>query len=240
MAHADRKWKMKERPILFSGPMVCAINDGRKTQTRRVVKPQPWHDPLHRSVDAPARHGDDWTWWAGTYTQSIYHSTPCPYGKPGDRLWVRETCRAHELTDAEAENDTYGVIERLGLETPPYGLDGVVYTADNAFREIRNTIAAGEAWAVLHGYGKKRGATVPAIHMPRWASRITLEITGVRVERLQDISDDNIVEEGVELKGLYLTTALRRCEWRRLWESINGPDSWQANPWVWVVEFKRI
>lgn len=222
---------MKEKPILFSSPMVKAILDGRKTVTRRVVKPQPhgrWNH-LHGLTFCTGEH-ERAQGCSGDITLT------CHYGQPGDRLWVRETCRAHELTDAEAENDTYGVIERLGLETPPYGLDGVVYTADNAFREIRNTIAAGEAWAVLHGYGKKRGATVPAIHMPRWASRITLEITGVRVERLLDISPLDAMAEGIT----HSTLNDPRIEFQRFWQSINGPESWQSNPWVWVVEFKRV
>jgi hypothetical protein len=180
----------------------------------------------------------------------------CPYGWPGDRLWVRETCRAHELTDDEARNDTYKVTETMGLEEPLFGLDGVIYAADGAFRKIENSVEAAEKWGDLHNYRGKKGATVPGIHMPRWASRITLEITAVRVERLQDISEADAKTEGIVYEvrdpGLgkggrpgwrwadneYAGTAVHGYE--LLWEQINGPGSWAANPFVWCVSFKRI
>lgn len=166
----------------------------------------------------------------------------CPYGQPGDRLWVRETSRAHELTDKEAEADTFGVIERLGLEVPPCGLDGVVYAADNAFREIENSREASERWMKMNAYRGMQGATVPAIHMPRWASRITLEVTGVRVERLQDISEADARAEGCDAYLAEESPAIdqARMDYANLWESINGPGSWDLNPWVWVVGFKRV
>lgn len=136
---------------------------------------------------------------------------------PGDRLWVRETCVAHELPD---------------------GLDGVLYLADQAFREIDNTEAAADAWVKLNHYGGRgRGHVVPAIHMPRWASRITLEITGARVERLQDISEADVQAEGCT--GSPLGQAADAMLYPKLWDSINGPGAWERNPWVWVVEFRR-
>jgi hypothetical protein len=222
---------MTERPILFSAPMVRAILDGTKTQTRRVAT------------------GAALDWLSGpSGFNAEFVALPenglCPYGQPGDRLWVRETSRAHELTDKEAEADTFGVIERLGLEVPPCGLDGVVYAADNAFREIENSREASERWMKMNAYRGMQGATVPAIHMPRWASRITLEVTGVRVERLQDISEADAMAEGVHYSLLEKIQA-GQDRWARhahknLWESIHGPGSWDLNPWVWVVEFKGV
>ena len=245
---------MTERPILFSAPMVRAILDGTKTQTRRVAT------------------GAALDWLSGpSGFNAEFVALPenglCPYGQPGDRLWVRETSRAHELTDKEAEADTFGVIERLGLEVPPCGLDGVVYAADNAFREIENSREASERWMKMNAYRGMQGATVPAIHMPRWASRITLEVTGVRVERLQDTSEADALAEGISrlappapphewsglnrftLNGMGSGFCAGSVSWNsptaealylRLWEDINGPGSWEANPWVWVVEFKWV
>lgn len=220
---------MKERPILFSVPMVRALLAGIKTQTRRICKLD-----VRASMPEP-----EW--------QSLLRC--CPYGQPGDRLWVRETCRAHELTDDEASSDTFGVMERLGLEVPPYGLDGVIYEADGAFQEIENTREAADRWADLRQYGGRSGAKVPAIHMPRWASRITLEITAVRVERLQDISETDAQAEGakecdpVSGREVLLAMPSQRgsfvMHYRHIWDEINGPGSWAANPWVWVVEMER-
>lgn len=221
---------MKERPILFSAPMVRAILAGTKTQTRRVVKAKhlPW---LDNSVL--------------NFLDGKWNQRPLPYGRPGDRLWVRETSRAHEITTKEAEADTFGLIDRMGLEVVPCGLDGVVYAADNAFREIDNSREASERWMKMRAYRGARGATVPGIHMPRWASRITLEVTGVRVERLQDISIADAIAEGVNVHpdhhGKPRTSIYSPVKaYLDLWESINGPGSWDANPWVWVVEFKRV
>jgi len=243
---------MNERPIIFSAPMVRAILEGRKAMTRRIIKPQaadvwPADGKEMSSANGLSRYyTKDVT--ASITDGALYYGCPgyaiggwcCPYGQPGDQLWVRETCRAHELTDEEAEKDTCGVMERLGMDYQLYGLDGVIYHADNTFREIENTQQASELWAKLYAYHGKRGATVPPIHMPRWASRILLEITNVRVERLQDISRKDAIAEGCEERnedGAWLGPEVAFC---RLWESINGPDSWEANPWVWVVEFKRI
>lgn len=221
---------MKERPILFSAPMVRAILAGTKSQTRRIVKPQPasdYTDVFQPDFEAPrpvafwARAGEPLT---GDF------SAACPYGQPGDRLWVRETCRSEERCDDL--------------------LDGVRYLADNAWTPIDNNKAAADGWVTLYHYRGQRGATVPPIHMPRWASRITLEITGVRVERVQEISEADAKAEGVKASDASIVT--RDGEWRRdlsntargayccLWESINGAGSWEANPFVWVVTFRRI
>ena len=201
----------KERPILFSGPMVRAILDGRKTQTRRIVK----FVQFDRS-DTP---GYDWHFRGtakGTKRSSLWQDmrheqilSMCPYGKPGDRLWVREThCK--------------------------YG-SGYIYRAEY-----------GTHTPISDGIG---GPWKPSIHMPRVASRITVEITSVRVERLQDITEADAMTEGVEriylspreINGMQVhpLTSSYFAAFMELWRSINGPESWAANPWVWVVEFRR-
>ena len=202
---------MTERPIIFSAPMVRAILDGRKTQTRRVLKPQP--------VQA-----------AGPFSDVLIGGDRHPY-RVGDTLWVREACRAEELPD---------------------GRDGVRYEADQAWREIEPTREAADEWLTLLHYGKRRGVRVPSIHMPRWASRITLRVTGVRVERLHDISEQDAIAEGVlvgQLPGCFHSGIGRLdVEWRstathafeHLWESINGPGAWDANPWVAAISFERL
>lgn len=175
---------MKERPILFSAPMVRALLDGRKTQTRRVVKPQ----PTATREEAIRTYGK-----GGTFIlEAGFFGVRCPYGQLGDRLWVRETWGAC-------------------AGSPVYRAD------DNA------TCPDGGRWK-------------PSIHMPRWASRITLEVTGVRVERLQDISEEDAIAEGVpEQRG-------DPWAFQCLWDSINGARercSWAANPWVWAITFSR-
>lgn len=240
---------MKERPILFSAPMVRAILAGTKTQTRRAIK-------THRRDDSFVCVDHGAGWWpyrsedgeSEVMSDSCEYPYTCPYGVPGDRLWVRETCRAHELTDKEAEADTFGVMERKGLECPLYGLDGVIYKADGAFREIGNTREASDLWAELNAYRGKSGATVPPIHMPRWASRITLEITDVRVERLQEISQADAIAEGAppshptidNVSRQYGHEDFSRSWYAQLWDQINGAGSWDANPWVWALSFRRL
>jgi hypothetical protein len=237
----------KARPILFSAPMVRALLDGRKTQTRRVVKPQPAHCVVPCGYTPTGwAAGDD---GGGCTCRPVR----CPYGAPGDLLWVRETCRAHELTTAEAEDQTdpFGLWKRQGLEEPPYGLDGVIYRADGTFREIENSPAASDAWSALNAYRGRRGATVPPIHMPRWASRLTLRITDVRVERLQEISEEDARWESIGLRTaddfdgdrMAMTNACarsRRGGFAMLWDHINGAGAWEVNPWVWAVSFEVI
>ncbi len=201
---------MKERPILFSAPMVRALLAGTKTQTRRALKPQPSEFvggpgvTLRDGSPAPLIALDD-------SVEPYGREIACPYGKPGDRLWVRET---------------FGHFERNENFKPDCE---VFYRADGNCLEL-------EPWR-------------PSIHMPRWASRITLEITSVRVERLQAISNDDIKAEGLdddprivsgEIEGSMLTPLGRRIAFESLWESINGPASWDANPWVWVIKFRKV
>ncbi|MBP7622413.1 MAG: hypothetical protein KA763_00465 [Xanthomonadales bacterium] len=203
----------RERPILFSAPMVRAILEGRKTQTRRVIKPQPNNVPGKHHPISPYHNGQGgWNWVLSATGHGTGDPFPCPYGQPGDRLYVRETWRAMRKHDEIAPRDI------------PVG-DPVEYVADE-----------------FRGFN---GKTRTAIHMPRWASRIDLEVTGVRVERLQDISTWDAEAEGVnpcENPNGYQTDeeTANQAAFRRLWGSINGADSWAANPWVWVVEFRRI
>jgi hypothetical protein len=189
---------MKERPILFSGPMVRAISEGRKTQTRRVIKPQP--DDTHEGK--PYWHvGGFRTSWIGRESKEPHWGNnwlKCPYGNPGDRLWVRETWRNYPY----AGND---------------GAAGLVYRATNDCLP--------------------KGQWKPSIHMPRWASRITLEIKRVWVERLQEISEADCVKEGFDYQGRHKNPWY---EFQDTWQSINGPDAWSLNPWVWVIEFARV
>lgn len=204
---------MKERLILFSAPMIRAILDGRKTQTRRVVKHQfghlnnePWY-PTGRVVsDLQTQPGSfmefrhrqqDEPGYSGSKASTL---VACPYGTPGDRLWVRETFHT-----VDGERAFY----RADYNHNPKGdkEHGIVWT--------------------------------PSIHMPRWASRITLKVTDVRVERLQDISEKDAWAEGCEGFDDDVSGGKSGyCEYAELWESINGKGSWEANPWVWVVEFR--
>jgi len=208
----------KVLPILFSGPMVRALLDGRKTQTRRVMKPGP--PPCQDGV-TPYLNGL-WRYKGVVYEDGVGET--CPFGKPGDLLYVRETCRASELPD---------------------GRDGVFFNADDKFIQIKDTSKAADEWSELFGYRHERGATVPSIHMPRWASRLTLRITDVRVERLQDISEADAAAEGCtgDCHIGYLPAyqeGPHSYEFAQLWESINGSGAWDANPWVWVVYFEVI
>lgn len=212
---------MNERPIIFSGDMVRAILEGRKTVTRLAVKPQPsdgWapeSPPVIGQITSPHPKRGRFGLFVKRGIGTDFPETnliPCPYGQPGDRLWVRETWRH---TEGGAVYDAAGgVMDSFDGE--------LVYRASSPHR---------------------RGPWRPSIHMPRWASRITLEITGVRVERLQEISGMDAMREGVSIPahlphdGADLDYARR--EYRRLWESINGPGSWDSNPLVWVIEFKR-
>lgn len=201
---------MKERPILFSGPMVRAIIEGRKTQTRRVVK---------------ARHFPKLEKFLGGLLDGKWNLIPLPYGKPGDRLWVRETwCLKEDPYNAEGNHDKTCV---------HYRADGYKVRAVD-----------GDGFQLWNKDNSEASPWRPSIHMPRWASRITLEITSVRVERLQDISIDDAIAEGV-FQGFdppdgHGFRSEARNLYRELWESINGPGSWDANPFVWVIEFKRV
>lgn len=192
---------MKSRPILFSASMVRALLDGSKTQTRRVVKGPVWE----------VRNGQPKSAIAGC-------DPVCPYGHPGDELWVRET---FAYTDAH-EPQFEGSIE---------------YRADNKCFAV----SGNELFDVPHKCDPQPfgGPWKPSIYMPRWASRIALEITAVRVERLQDIHEADAKAEGITIRPECMQSPAVAI-YSMLWEDINGPNSWAANPWVWVVEFKRV
>lgn len=228
---------MTERPILFSAPMVRALLNGSKTMTRRVVKPRP--DIV--TMDGKAARWKTLKFYDRETRQAVERDRDengnrfieqinCPYGKPGDRLWVRETWAPR----------TGGMLPELERAMIPR------YRADGEFRP---------EWGFMKWH--------PSIHMPRWASRIKLEITATRIERLQDISESDAGFEGVELahpgtpstwwkdyEAKKIPDALQdpyhglACSaqesFASLWRSINGADSWDANPYVWVVEFRRI
>ncbi len=225
---------MKERPILFYGPMVRAILDGRKTQTRRIVKPQPVKTSgTHRGYPLPLM-ANDWAWphpgTSGATTISNRPNGPlgweihCPYGQPGDRLWVREEFNiGRALTNCEGVADD----EELWIGRMP--------------KDDPRKQAFMSAWQICYAADGCDGKMRPSIHMPRWASRILLEITSVRVERLQAISEADAVAEGVTAGGSSMGIQFTATQhFVALWDSINGPGSWDANPWVWVVEFRRI
>jgi hypothetical protein len=221
---------VKERPILFSGEMVRAILAGRKTQTRRVVKPQPPcgceyvidganSHALCRTIERPEV-------WVPPTGKSVDHRLPCPYGQLGDRLWVKEGHYYRKFLPYATSNDVVYRADHVGTSHPPMGV--------------------GRPWR-------------PSIHMHRWASRITLEIVAVRVERLSAISGADALAEGVSLTDFWTPKELNsrpfeekwwddchfwnnypQIAYRRLWESINGAGSWEKNPWVWVIEFRKV
>lgn len=251
---------MKERPIPFSAPMVRALLSGAKTQTRRIVKPQPapheswdWSWPILRPGVTPGTR----ICWRDDSTPNLYPY--CPYGVPGDRLWVREVCRAEELSRPQQTRPaTPKEQQQLGRTTvieldEMDGVDGVRYLADDAWVKIANTPEAGEHWSALYHYrgrGKAGiGNQVPSIHMPRWVSRLTLEITDVRVERLHDIGAEDAVAEGlkwivpgkwsVDSVSVAVISSDPREAYFQLWDHINGEGASAANPWVWAVSFQR-
>ncbi|EHN9304196.1 hypothetical protein KQN34_001279 [Salmonella enterica subsp. enterica serovar Muenchen] len=223
---------MKERGMIFNGEMVRAILDGRKTQTRRPVKPQP---------ELTAGSGFSWNgcvYGAGSNdreTNRNFAHVVCPHGKPGDRIWVRETWGvvSHELDEDGRIADWTPDRPATPIKEMPFGngyySGHAIYAADGEF-----------TWGDDDGYEDGRSCWKPSIHMPRLASRITLEITAVRVERLQAITLGDICKEiGCGLYDFRPATYGFQV-WEELWESIYGEGSWQANPWVWVIEFKRI
>ncbi|MFB2706970.1 hypothetical protein [Marinobacter shengliensis] len=203
-----------EKPILFNDDMIRAILEGRKTQTRRIAKNVVFDSRFRSKWKAVHKHTE-----VAIDTPPAMLGDVCPYGQLSDRLWVRE---AHAFVPMPAYRCSTGIYQKIN---PSDDYEACVYREN--FDRARSF-----PWR-------------PSIHMPRWASRITLEITGVRVERLQEISEEDARAEGVPgekeaaAAGLDWYDKPRRA-FRFLWQSINGPDSWDANPWVWVVEFKRV
>lgn len=199
---------MRERPMIFNAEMVRAILDGRKTQTRRIMKPQPTPCTLQKGGH----------WWPSNVFKTMLHieeemqngkggwgglvGDACPFGDVGDRIWVREAWARYNI-----DQDSHDIAYRA---TTP------------------------EDWP-------EEGRWRPSIHMPRWASRITLEIAGVRVERLASISTGDAQAEGYPAEREENGGTLDAWLWfRDLWDGIYPEQSFKANPWVWVIEFKRI
>ena len=212
---------MRERPILMSGEMVRAILDGRKSQTRRVVKPQPYAEwcPVVELYHPTLvdRDGDEYPGAEVFGAADENEGRICPFGQPGDRLWVRE---GFTYSDCVIETDAV----LLGREKPRRA---PIYRATSILADSPNI----RSWR-------------PSIHMPRWASRITLEITGVRVERLCDMRESDAIAEGcpgqdMEHQDDWPTEPIE--QFSTLWDSLNEKRGfgWDANPWVWVIEFRR-
>lgn len=208
---------MKERPILFNSEMVQAILSGRKTQTRRIIKLD--HERGFQNPVVRGRAGE-----VSSVKFGLSHML-CPLGQPGDQLWVRETWQG-PLVDYD---EAYSMFK----DPKPYQkVENCVYRADGGpcpeFTDADDDLRQG--WR-------------PSIHMPRWASRINLLITGVRVERLNDISQEDAKSEGCcygRGGGVPDLAVSPADHFPTLWESIYGIKSWAANPWVWVIEFERV
>lgn len=230
---------MIARPILFSAPMVRALLYGNKTQTRRIIKRPLKHPgwteyvyfgPSKNNPNCQSRVIECGPDYPDDHTDQVM----CPYGAAGDRLWVRETWKPH---CGGPISDEY-----------PLGTC-VKYAADFVMLKPSRWTDDEGRWCEAHEDETKWR---PSIFMPRWSSRITLEIVSVRVERLQDISEADAIAEGCvkNHNGYYwggphavsglkqLATA--KSAYNDLWTSINGPGSWEANPWVWVLDFKRV
>ncbi|HHN8524161.1 MULTISPECIES: hypothetical protein [Klebsiella pneumoniae complex] len=243
--------KISERGMIFNAEMVRALLDGRKTQTRRIMKPQP--EPCPRGGH----------WWPSNVFKTMLHveeemqngkggwgglaGDACPFGDVGDRIWVRETwatlgnedgcCVDWEGNLCKGDERSAARIYRASCEQRPgdYGLWSI---PDDAY------------WKPHTKEHKFEGAWRPSIHMPRWASRILLEITDVRVERLNAINEHDAQAEGVaKLRGGFWKhyqpgwtqhQLSARDSFVTLWKSIYGDESWNSNPWVWVIKFKRI
>ncbi|WP_048271619.1 ASCH domain-containing protein [Klebsiella variicola] len=219
--------KITERGMIFNGEMVRAILDGRKTQTRRIMKPQP--EPCPRGGH----------WWPSNVFKTMLHveeemqngkggwgglvGDACPFGDVGDRIWVRETW---------AEAGASAPDLKLYRANYPEHVPSIYENVPPA-EEIRWT---------------------PSIHMPRTASRIQMEISDVRVERLNAISEEDAEAEGIDMEALYDSQDCYDCiadhnmtgrptvtgAFKYLWESIYGEEGWKSNPWVWVIEFKLV
>lgn len=228
----------KVRPILFSAPMIRALIDGQKTQTRRIMKVQPPASDYKLSTcvattgSAKAVGKQHWVKVSDCGYRILDDSHPyflCPYGKPGDLLWVRETFQ---------------------IDPSGYGPTRIYYPANDQDMHVDHS-GKPDLIAQADRLWTEPGVCRPSIHIPRWASRLTLELTGVRVERLNDISEEDAKSEGIFEAGnlgFYMydskgTPGKHCCDSARstyacLWESINGPASLQANPFVWVLEFR--
>ena len=206
---------MKERGMIFNGEMVRAILDGRKTQTRRIVKLS--HERGMKNPVVRGKNGE------ASYVGCRLAAMLCPFGKPGDRIWVRETFQG-PLVSEDLFEEYRAYPEKF--EKPQY----CEYAADGGTKPEYCDLDDN----LRHGW-------LPSIHMPRWASRILLEITDVRVERLASISQEDAAKEGYPANPEPYGGSMDKWLWfRQLWDSIYPEQSFSHNPWVWVIEFKRV
>lgn len=227
---------MRERPILFNGAMVRAILAGQKTQTRRAIMGIPWRPGCNPDFSQARAFSN-----AGEFriagSQEMTTGFRCPFGRPGDRLWVRETWRPQ-------------TVHSCAMDTCDCDSVGVTFAADGTWvlhNWSQNPVP--DSWYLPDAAAR---GNLPSIHMPRWACRLVLEITDVRVERLQAINETDAVAEGASA-GVLKDIRLRRTHPRAakpmvyedsreifadLWDSTGG--DWNSNPWVWVITFKRI
>ncbi|HIB7991229.1 TPA: hypothetical protein ACWXHJ_005443, partial [Klebsiella pneumoniae] len=223
--------------------MVRALLDGRKTQTRRPIK---WKQTRFTEI-GEREDGSKWPWSEDAeHACDFWH--PCPFGAVGDRIWVRETWGvvSHAFSDDGLMIDWVPDRPATAIHEMPFGngyYSGyAIYAADGDF-----------TWGDDDGYEDGRSCWKPSIHMPKAASRILLEITDVRVERLNAISQEDAEAEGIDMEALYDSQDCYDCiadhnmtgrptvtgAFKYLWESIYGEEGWKSNPWVWVIEFKR-
>ncbi|HBR7682252.1 TPA: hypothetical protein L9390_003256 [Klebsiella pneumoniae] len=232
---------MKERGMIFNGEMVRAILDGRKTQTRRPIK---WKQTRFTEI-GEREDGSKWPWSEDAeHACDFWH--PCPFGAVGDRIWVRETWGvvSHELDEDGRIQPWKPDRPATAIHEMPFGngyySGHAIYAADGDF-----------TWGDDDGYEDGRSCWKPSIHMPRAASRILLEITDVRVERLNAISEEDARAEGIIDGGCLNCGEPEPCgcanpepdatdAFAYLWQSIYGQENWNADPWVWVIEFKRV
>ncbi|HFE2689757.1 TPA: hypothetical protein ACF291_004057 [Klebsiella quasipneumoniae subsp. similipneumoniae] len=227
---------MREKGLIFNSEMVRAILDGRKTQTRRPIK---WKQTRFTEI-GEREDGSKWPWSEDAeHACDFWH--PCPFGAVGDRIWVREAYRFPASLDDVSPTGVGEMAVATGYRKP----------WAPTFYEFTGTFSDGwkgfETPPKVSDAGKLR----PSIHMPRWASRILLEITDVRVERLNAISEEDARAEGIIDGGCLNCGEPEPCgcanpepdatdAFAYLWQSIYGQENWNANPWVWVIEFKRV
>ena len=220
----------KERGMIFNGEMVRAILSGQKTQTRRIVK-------CDFQEIAGRDDGSLWPWREDCEHAEDYWY-PCPHGNVGDRIWVRETWAALGNEDGCSIDWNENLVKEGGAA------GARIYRASCEQKQEDYglwSIPDDAEWKPHTDNMKYEGVWVPSIHMPRWASRILLEITNVRVERLNDISNEDAKAEGYPAElaadGGYYDPFL----WfRNLWDGIYPEQSFKHNPWAWVIEFKRV